>query len=456
MKIGRATAVTDTGRRRMRNEDAFVFEPPLFAIADGMGGARAGEVAAGIAAAALKERAAPVTDEGSLEAVIDDANRRVWERSASDPGTSGMGTTVTAAYVDAAQDRVIFGQVGDSRAYRLRGEALDQVTTDHSLVAELVRTGVLTPEEAERHPQRSAITRAVGTERAIDADVFAVPAELGDLYLLCSDGLTDMLTADEIAAAILGADRDPVAAADALVDGANAKGGEDNITVVLFELVEGDPEAPAETEVELETDGQPAAGQPSRPPRPRRGHADADVRTHGAGPGGRLAAIALLAIVLAVGLLRPVLGHHAVSARSRELAGLIVAALLAGIALASVTIARDARGLSRAPSTWGALFFALYLVAHVVVRRTVPYADGALLPLTAVLTVFGIATIYRLDAEDGGRQAVWVAVGVAALCGDARSRSATTTACSSRTATCSESPRSGSCCCPRFRASASV
>ena len=161
MKIGRATAVTDTGRRRMRNEDAFVFEPPLFAIADGMGGARAGEVAAGIAASALKEARGAVTDEGSLEAVIDDANRRVWERSVADPVTSGMGTTVTAAYVDAAQDRVIFGQVGDSRAYRLRGDGLEQVTTDHSLVAELVRTGVLTPEEAERHPQRSAITRAV-------------------------------------------------------------------------------------------------------------------------------------------------------------------------------------------------------------------------------------------------------------------------------------------------------
>jgi hypothetical protein len=104
-----------------------------------------------------------------------------------------------------------------------------------------------------------------------------------------------------------------------------------------------------------------------------------------------------------------------VSARSRELAGLIVAALLAGIALASVTIARDAQ-VSASAVTWGALFLALYLVAHAVVRKTVPYADGALLPLTAVLTAFGIATIYRLDAQDGGRQAVWVAVGVAALC----------------------------------------
>ena len=306
MKIGRSTAATDTGRRRMRNEDAYVFEPPLFAIADGMGGARAGEVAAGIAAAALQDGRSSVSDEDSLEAVIDEANRRVWQRSMSDPGTSGMGTTVTVAFVDAANERVVFGQVGDSRAYRLRGDTLEQVTTDHSLVAELVRTGVLTPEEAERHPQRSAITRAVGTESAIDADVFAVPAELGDVYLLCSDGLTDMLGADEIAAAILEADRDPVVAADALVAGANARGGEDNITVVLFELVEG--EAEPETETEPETDGETrsdAEVAPDAQPAATTTAAasDDDVSTHGAGPGGRLAAIALLVILLVVAVL---------------------------------------------------------------------------------------------------------------------------------------------------------
>jgi PPM family protein phosphatase len=298
MRIGRSTAVTDTGRRRMRNEDAFVYEPPLFAIADGMGGARAGEVAAGIAAAALKESRRTVTDETSLEAVIDEANRRVWERSVADPGTSGMGTTVTAAFVDPADNRVVFGQVGDSRAYRLRGDSLEQVTTDHSLVAELVRSGVLTPEEAERHPQRSAITRAVGTESAIEADVFSVAAELGDLYLLCSDGLTDMLGADEIAATILGADRDPVAAAEALVAAANAHGGEDNITVVLFELVEGDPESepePAPTADEPEPSASPAS-TPADAPSPA-------VRTHGAGPGGRVAALAFIVAVVVIGIL---------------------------------------------------------------------------------------------------------------------------------------------------------
>jgi protein phosphatase len=297
MRIGRSTAVTDTGRRRMRNEDAYVFESHLFAIADGMGGARAGEVAAGIAAAALKDGRASVTDEDSLEAVIDEANRLVWQRSVADPGTSGMGTTVTVAFVDPAQERVVFGHVGDSRAYRLRGETLEQMTTDHSLVAELVRSGVLTPEEAERHPQRSAITRAVGTESVIEADVFSVPAALGDLYLLCSDGLTDMLSADEIAATILAADRDPVAAAPELVTAANARGGDDNITVVLFELVEGEPD-PVEPLATAEPDAPPA---PREEPAPRAG--SADVRTHGAGAGGRLAALALIAIVLAVAVL---------------------------------------------------------------------------------------------------------------------------------------------------------
>jgi protein phosphatase len=168
------------------------------------------------------------------------------------------------------------------------------VTTDHSLVAELVRSGVLTPEEAERHPQRSAITRAVGTESAIEADVFAVPAEPGDLFLLCSDGLTDMLGADDIAETILSADRDPVAAGEALVAAANAKGGEDNITVVLFELVEGDPEpepedgaAPEETDLEEDASETTPDG----------------VRTHGAGPGGRLAALGLIVLVVVVGML---------------------------------------------------------------------------------------------------------------------------------------------------------
>ena len=302
MRIGRAAWKTDTGRRRMRNEDAYVFEPPLFAIADGMGGARAGEVAAGIATAALKDGRPAVVDEASLEAAIAEANRRVWERSVADPSTAGMGTTVTVAFVDAPAEAVVFGQVGDSRAYRLRGDVLEQITTDHSLVAELVQSGVLTPEEAERHPQRSAITRAVGTESAIEVDVFTVPAELGDLVLLCSDGLTDMLTKAEIAETILGAERDPDRAAATLVAAANTNGGEDNITVVLFELVEGEPEPVAEPYAAAEAESG-AGSDPGNMGQTPSQDETAQVRTHGAGPGGRLTALALIAFVVIVGAL---------------------------------------------------------------------------------------------------------------------------------------------------------
>ena len=242
MRIGRSAGVTDTGRRRMRNEDMLVRRPPLFAVADGMGGARAGEIAARLAAAALEEASTDALGEEAVTSLIEEANSRIWERSLADPATAGMGTTVTAALVDAAEGTVTIGHVGDSRAYLLRGDSFQQLSTDHSLVAELVQSGVLTPEEAERHPQRSAITRALGTDPAVEVEVQTVPGEVGDLFLLCSDGLSVMLGDDEIAAAIEGAERDPQAAGEALVAAANAHGGEDNITVVLFELVDGEPE----------------------------------------------------------------------------------------------------------------------------------------------------------------------------------------------------------------------
>ncbi|HEX4746955.1 MAG TPA: Stp1/IreP family PP2C-type Ser/Thr phosphatase [Gaiellaceae bacterium] len=292
MKIGRTAGVTDTGRRRMRNEDTLVVRPPLFAVADGMGGARAGEIAARLAAGALEESTATETGEAAVTSLIEEANRRIWERSLADPATAGMGTTVTAALVDAAAGTVALGHVGDSRAYLLRGENLVQLSTDHSLVAELVQSGVLTPEEAERHPQRSAITRALGTEPAVEVEVQTVPAEVGDLFLLCSDGLSAMLGDDEIAAAIEGTGRDPRAAGEALVAAANAHGGEDNITVVLFELVDGEPEvAPVAPEPPVEPVAETAQA------------ASAEIRTHGAGPGGRLGAIGLIALVVVVGLL---------------------------------------------------------------------------------------------------------------------------------------------------------
>lgn len=310
MKIGRAAVVTDTGKRRLGNEDAYVFEPPLFAIADGMGGARAGEVAADLAASALEEASAETREPDGLAKVIAEANRRVWERSQADPATAGMGTTVTIALVDAPAGTISFGHVGDSRGYRLREGVLEQVTTDHSLVAELVETGVLTPEEAERHPQRSAITKAVGTEPSVEADVFSLDAHPGDLFLLCSDGLSDMLSEDEIQAAIEGAERDPEASGEALVKAANARGGEDNITVLLFEIVEASAEVPApergvpveETVLEASDvtgeDVEATAGEHDSP-----AAAEPDLSRHGAGPGSRIAALALVVSVLVVALL---------------------------------------------------------------------------------------------------------------------------------------------------------
>ena len=304
MRIGRAAGVTDTGRRRLRNEDAFICEPPLFAVADGMGGARAGEVAARLAAAALEEAGTQTRGEQGVTAMIVEANRRIWERALADPATAGMGTSVTAALVDTDSGTVAIGHVGDSRAYLLRDGALEQLTTDHSLVAELVSSGVLTPEEAERHPQRSAITRALGTEPTVEVEVLTIAGQPGDLFLLCSDGLPTMLSDGKVAATLEAAERDPATAGEALVVAANAQGGEDNITVVLFELAEGDAPAveatPAERhppEPELAPDSELEA-EILEP-----GASDASLSRHGAGPGGRAAALVFIVASLVIGAL---------------------------------------------------------------------------------------------------------------------------------------------------------
>jgi PPM family protein phosphatase len=250
--VGRMAVVSDTGRRRRRNEDAFVCAPPLFAVADGMGGAQAGEVASGLAAAVLEEGAGDERGEERVASLIKEANRRVFQRSNEDATTSGMGTTMTVALVDSSGGTIAFGHVGDSRAYRVRDGQLEQLTDDHSLVGELVRSGKLSPEEAEVHPQRSVITRALGTEPDVDVDTFTVEAQPDDLYLLCSDGLTDMISADEIFSVLDGSD-DLEVAARALIEAANAGGGEDNITVVLFQIGDrGEVEQTAQMPVAVE------------------------------------------------------------------------------------------------------------------------------------------------------------------------------------------------------------
>jgi PPM family protein phosphatase len=233
--VGSYARASDTGRKRRRNEDSSVVAPPLFAVADGMGGAQAGEVASKLAAAALEETD-PATLSGSerLVSLIQEANRRVYERSSSDPATSGMGTTMTVALVQA--DGVTIGHVGDSRAYLVRDGKLEQLTEDHSLVNELLKSGKLSPQEAELHPQRSVITRAVGTDPDVDVDAFVVEATEGDIFLLCSDGLTDMVGDDDILDTVERHREDLDRVTKALVSAANRGGGEDNITVVAFAI----------------------------------------------------------------------------------------------------------------------------------------------------------------------------------------------------------------------------
>jgi len=231
VRIAGSAGRTDPGRRRRRNEDSFVNQPPIFAVADGMGGAQAGEVASRLAAGAVKESGADLVN------LIQEANRRVHQRSLEDPSASGMGTTLTVAFVEDALVRI--GHVGDSRAYLVRDGELAQLTEDHSLVAELMRSGKLSAEEAESHPQRSVITRALGTDPDVDVDTLAVEPRAGDLFLLCSDGLTTMVDDKTILSLVEERRTDLDALAKALIKAANRGGGEDNITVVAFEIGDG-------------------------------------------------------------------------------------------------------------------------------------------------------------------------------------------------------------------------
>jgi PPM family protein phosphatase len=279
MRLGRVASASDPGRKRRQNEDSYVVKPPVFAVADGMGGARAGEVASKLAAGALLDE--PPTSAPAEQRVVElvqEANRRVYERAAEDDSVAGMGTTMTVAIVE--DGVVTIGHVGDSRAYLVRDGKLTQVTHDHSLVAELMRDGKLSPEEAESHPQRSLITRALGTEPDVDVDTFEVEPRPGDVFLLASDGLSAMVPDDEILAIVEKHRSDLGKAARALIRAANQGGGEDNITVVAFEIaatddatledVRGEPAAePAVTDGEDDTLSEVSAVPTAEPEKPR-------------------------------------------------------------------------------------------------------------------------------------------------------------------------------------------
>jgi PPM family protein phosphatase len=239
---------TDVGRQRSVNEDSLVLAPPFFAVADGMGGAKAGEVASAMAAGTFDgESDSGEPAEAQLTRILREANRRIYELAVSDDSHRGMGTTVTAAKVTG--DEVSLGHVGDSRAYRLRDGELEQVTRDHSLVAELERSGQITPEAAEHHPQRSIITRALGPEPDVQVDTYTLAGRVGDLFLICSDGLTSMISDEELGSILRSSDSLDEAA-ESLVRAANQSGGKDNITVVMFRLGNGDgaAEVPKEDE----------------------------------------------------------------------------------------------------------------------------------------------------------------------------------------------------------------
>ena len=259
---------TDTGRQRRENEDSAYVRAPVFVVADGMGGAQAGEVASQIAVETFEQGLPDAgTPEERLADRVRDANHRIYDRSRTEQGREGMGTTLTAAYLDGSE--LALAHVGDSRAYLFRDGQLTRLTQDHSLVDELVRQGKLTEEQAAEHPQRSIITRALGPEPEVEVDTFNYPAQAGDVLLLCSDGLTSMITEERIAE-ILRSAPTLEEAGDRLIDEANEAGGRDNITVVLSRLEEvaggGQPDQP--TIVADPAPAPPASDAPSAPVTP--------------------------------------------------------------------------------------------------------------------------------------------------------------------------------------------
>jgi protein phosphatase len=303
LRVAEQYAGTDTGRQRRANEDSLLVRSPLFVVADGMGGAQAGEVASRIAVESFQ----PGLDDAfepelALAELARSANSRIHELSHSNAEQAGMGTTLTAVYV--GTEDVAIAHVGDSRAYCLRDGELLRLTDDHSLVDELMRQGRLTPEEAVEHPQRSVITRALGPEGSVEVDTRSFRARAGDVYLLCSDGLTTMIS-EELIRSILLADPALRNAGEALIAAANQAGGRDNITVVLLRLEEVGLGASLDPDPEPVTmTGLPAVVSPEPPsPRPPSLPRVAETPTDGRGRRRLRRAGTLTAVLLLLGLI---------------------------------------------------------------------------------------------------------------------------------------------------------
>jgi len=221
---------TDIGCVREQNEDSLIVNPPLYVVADGMGGHAAGEIASEIAVHTISELAPDHADTEALGKAVMQANRNIMNAPLSGRGREGMGTTCTAAILDGTH--LAIAQVGVSRAYLLHNGRLSQITRDHSLVANMVEAGQLTPDEARVHPNRSVITRALGNDPTTTPDLYEIDVEEGDRLLLCTDGLSSMLEDDEIQA-VMNRIPDPQQCASTLVSGALVAGGLDNVTVII-------------------------------------------------------------------------------------------------------------------------------------------------------------------------------------------------------------------------------
>ena len=460
--------LTQTGHVRRNNEDSYLIRGDLFMIADGMGGAAAGEVASAMCAQAFAEiDLIRSRGDGALRDAIVVANTRIHERAASDPAASGMGTTVTAALVE-SDGRVALANVGDSRAYLLREGTLRRLTEDHSVVAELVATGQISDWEASSHPQRNVVTRVLGAEATVQVDTFWLEAQDGDVVLLCSDGLTDMVAEEEFAK-LLAADKSCEQIARDLVRAALAQGGEDNVTTVLFRIGpepgaggraaangadpgsrpgagrRGGPEPQAHRAAgddDAGRDRDPGRGQhllpalgalrrcrrverpcrrlpgPSHRPVRRRqalprgvGHAH---RLRGAQPGHPQEAVRPHDPLRRE---RPLGGRERRqlwpmrSARFRELWNLLAVAVLTGVGFLSVYTARQ-QEITSTSLIYAAFFLALYFVAHLGLRAGLPDADPWLLPLSALLTAMGLTEIYRLNPLLARDQSIWIVVGL--------------------------------------------
>lgn len=228
-----ASARTDVGLVRAVNEDNYLLGDVLFAVADGLGGHEAGEIASKMAVNMLEEYSP--SDNGDpadeLREAFNRINAAIYRRSTSDPSCKGMGTTLTALLI--RDDVAYIGHVGDSRAYLVRNNVLYQLTEDHSVVSELVKVGMLTKNEAKVHPQRNLLTRAMGTLPAVDMEVINAKVEPGDRYILCTDGLSGAIDDSKILDVVM-SKQAPTGVVDQLIALANQNGGHDNVTVVAI------------------------------------------------------------------------------------------------------------------------------------------------------------------------------------------------------------------------------